>query len=35
MKCQISVSAPNRKHEPVVQGGEAVENSVFQAASLD
>ena len=30
MKCQISVSAPNRKHpEPVVRGVEAVEKTLF------
>ncbi len=35
MKCQISVSAPNRKHpEPVVQGVEAVEKLRFSSSLL-
>ena len=33
MKCQISVSAPNRKHpEPVVRGVEAVEKLCFSSS---
>ena len=36
MKCQISVSAPNRKHpEPVVRGVEAVEKLSFFEQPLD